>query len=247
MRGLFVTGTGTGVGKTVLSAALLAAMRAAGEPVRAYKPVLTGVAEQPPGAWPHDHELLALAADMRPEQVAPLRYGPPTSPYLAAELCGEHIDPAVLLERARALAREGTLVVEGVGGLLVPLSDTYTVADLAAQLALPVIVAAHPGLGTINHTLLTLRAARAAGLVAAAVVLTPWPPSPSVIERSNREVIAGVGAIEVCTLGRLAGPDLGELARAGAALPWRRWLEGESKSTVAGGLHDGPGDRGEIL
>jgi dethiobiotin synthetase len=227
VRGLFVTGTGTGVGKTVLSAALVAALRAAGEPVRPYKPVLTGM-EEPPGTWPRDHELLALAADMRPEEVAPLRYDPPASPHLAAALSGEQIDPAALLERAHTLAQEGTLIVEGVGGLLVPLTDTYTVADLAAQLDLPVIVAAHPGLGTINHTLLTLQAARAAGLTVTAVVLTPWPPSPSVLERSNREAIAGAGEIEVCTLEQLAGPDLSELARAGAALPWGGWLAGEA-------------------
>ena len=79
MRGLFVAGTDTGAGKTALSAALLAAIAAAGEPVRAYKPVLTGL-DEPPGAWPADHELLAQAAGMAPEQVAPLRYGPAVSP-----------------------------------------------------------------------------------------------------------------------------------------------------------------------
>ncbi len=83
MRGLFVTGTGTGVGKTIVSAALLAAMRTAGEPVRAYKPVVTGL-DEPPGAWPPDYELLALAAGTEPEEVAPLRYGPAVSPHLAA-------------------------------------------------------------------------------------------------------------------------------------------------------------------
>ncbi|MGH2854969.1 MAG: AAA family ATPase, partial [Solirubrobacteraceae bacterium] len=75
MRGLFVTGTGTGVGKTVLSAALLAAMAAAGEPVRAHKPVVTGL-DEPPGEWPPDHELLARATGQAPEEVAPERYGP---------------------------------------------------------------------------------------------------------------------------------------------------------------------------
>ncbi|HEY8304459.1 MAG TPA: AAA family ATPase, partial [Solirubrobacteraceae bacterium] len=92
MRGLFVTGTGTGVGKTILSAALLATMNAAGEQVRAYKPVLTGLDESA-GTWPPDHELLAAAAGMDPAQVAPLRFGPAVSPHLAAALSGLAIEP----------------------------------------------------------------------------------------------------------------------------------------------------------
>jgi dethiobiotin synthetase len=228
MRGLFVTGTDTGVGKTGLSGALLAAIAAAGNPVRAYKPVLTGLDETPapPGAasWPPDHELLACAAGMRAEDVAPLRYGPAASPHLAARLAGESIDPAALLACARATAADTTLIVEGVGGLLVPLADDYTVCDLAAALELPVIIAARASLGTINHTLLTLKAARAAQLDVRAVVLTPWPQRPDAIERSNRETIERLGEVEVATLGLLASPAVAELAQAGAELPWRRWL-----------------------
>lgn len=222
MRGLFITGTGTDVGKTIVSAALLAAMRAAGEPVRAYKPVVTGLAE-PSGQWPHDHELLALAAGMTPEEVAPLRFDPPVSPHLAAALAGESIDPIAVIASARAKSHQ-TLVVEGVGGLLVPLTDAFTVRDLAAQLALPVIVAAPPGLGTINHTLLTLQAARSAALDVRAVVLTPWPAEPSMMERSNRETIARLGEVEVAVLKEVARADIAELVRAGDRLPWRDWL-----------------------
>jgi dethiobiotin synthetase len=223
VRGLFITGTDTGAGKTVLSAALLAAMTAAGERVHAHKPVVTGL-EEPSSSWPADHELLASAADMTPEDVAPLRYGPAVSPHLAAQLAGERIDPATLLAAAQAAAKDTTLIVEGVGGLLTPLADGYTVCDLAAALGLPVLIAARPGLGTINHTLLTLRAAGAAGLDVRAVVLTPWPEDPSALERSNRETITHMGEVEVDTLARASGPQIAELARAGAALPWRRWL-----------------------
>jgi dethiobiotin synthetase len=222
MRGLFVTGTGTGVGKTILSAALLAAMRAAGEPVRAHKPVVTGL-DEPAGEWPPDHELLALAAGMDPDEVAPLRYGPAVSPHLAARLAGERIDPAALVARARAHA-DCTLVVEGVGGLLVPLADGYSVRDLAVELGLPVVIAASPGLGTINHTLLTLQSARDAGLEVHAVVLTPWPAEPSEMELSNRETIASMGAVEVAYLEEIASTDIPALARAGAHLQWRDWL-----------------------
>jgi dethiobiotin synthetase len=228
-RGLFVTGTGTGVGKTVLSAALLAAMAAAGVPVRAHKPVVTGLDEPAESGWTPDHELLASVAGMTPEEVAPLRYGPAVSPHLAAALAGETIDPAGLIARARGAALEdGALVVEGVGGLLVPLADELTVRDLATALGLPVVIAAGPGLGTINHTLLSVESARAAGLDVRAVVLTPWPDTPSELERSNRDTISRLGGIEVVGLGHVPIPTAADLARVGSELPWQRWFPPES-------------------
>ncbi|MEA2394580.1 MAG: dethiobiotin synthetase [Solirubrobacteraceae bacterium] len=221
MRGLFVTGTDTGVGKTVLAAALAAALRAAGIDVAAFKPAVTGLDEPEPGR-PPDHELLAAAAGRPAEEVAPYRFGPPVSPHLAAELAGTALDPAALVAAARAL-RADVVVAEGVGGLLVPLTLGFTVRDLAVELGWPVVVAARPGLGTISHSLLTVEAARAAGLDVRAVVLTPWPDEPSVMQRSNREAIERLGGVEVATLPTV-GLDLGELARAGAALPYERWL-----------------------
>jgi dethiobiotin synthetase len=131
-------------------------------------------------------------------EIAPYRFGPPMSPHLAAELAGEEIEPGRLLAAARAAAAGAdVLVCEGVGGLLVPLAPGYAVRDLAVGLGLPLVIAASPGLGTINHTLLTIAAARAAGLEVAAVVLTPWPREPGEIERSNRETIAALGGVEV--------------------------------------------------
>ncbi|HEY0517736.1 MAG TPA: dethiobiotin synthase [Solirubrobacteraceae bacterium] len=242
-RGLFVTGTDTGAGKSVLSACLVAAMRAAGERVRPYKPVLTGLDERP-GEWPADHELLATAAGTSAERVAPLRFGPAVSPHLAAELAGRPIDPSALLAAARSpAAAEGEdededegeddgeiLIVEGVGGLLVPLAESFSVRDLAAALALPLIIAARPGLGTINHTLLTIEAADAAGLDVRAVVLSPWPEEPTPMEASNRRTIAALGGVEVATLPRVAGFAPAELAAAGAALPIDRWLGEDAMS-----------------
>jgi dethiobiotin synthetase len=222
MRGLFVTGTDTGVGKTVVSAALLAALAAAGEPVRAYKPVVTGL-EDPAeiaarGRWPADHELLAAAAGMSPEDVAPLRYGPAVSPHLAAELAGERIDRERLLAAARAGDAEDTLIVEGVGGLLTPLAEDCSVCDLAVALGLPVLVVARVGLGTINHTLLTLRVARAAGLRVRAVVLNPWPKRPTVLHRSNHSTIARLGEVQVERLSLVSSPAVNRLAGAGSPL-----------------------------
>jgi len=229
VAGLFVTGTDTGVGKTVLSAAVAGAIRAAGVPVSTYKPVLTGL-DEPAGAWPSDDLVLAAATAGDPAEIAPLRYGPAVSPHLAGELERRPIDAAAVEREAlRRLAAAGeagrVLVVEGVGGLLVPLAGGYLVRDLAAALGLPLLIAARPGLGTISHTLLTLEAARAAGLEPAAVVLTPWPTRPGAMERSNRETIERLGDVDVATLPPLPGPDPAGLAEAGGELPWRSWLE----------------------
>ena len=123
------------------------------------------------------------------------------SPHLAAELAGERIEPARLVEAAHAAAgQDDFLVAEGVGGLLVPLTLGYLVRDLARELALPLVIAASPGLGTINHTLMTVEAARAVGLEVAAVVVTPWPAEPPTVEASNRDAIERLGDVRVETL-----------------------------------------------
>jgi dethiobiotin synthetase len=259
-RGVFVTGTGTEVGKTVVAGAIARTLAARGERVAVFKPAVTGLADfaggagavdgpvsrageaggapvdglSPevdeyaggPAAGPaggpaddshshtagrnanhrQDHEALRVAAgsEQGDEEIAPYRYAPPMSPHLAAALAGEEISPERLLAAARAAADGAdALVCEGVGGLLVPLAPDYLVRDFAVALGLPLVVAAPPGLGTINHTLLTLEAARAAGLEVAAVVLTPWPELPDEIERSNRETIASLGEVQVQLLPHL--------------------------------------------
>jgi dethiobiotin synthetase len=215
--GVFVTGTGTEVGKTVVAATIAHTLAEEGKRIAVFKPAVTGLDElaadgpQSGQIGPFeagrpdrpDHVVLREAAGstQSDEEIAPYRYGPPMSPHLAAELAGEEIEPARLLAAARtAAARADALVCEGVGGLLVPLSPGYLVRDFAADLGLPVVIAAAPGLGTINHTLLTIEAARAAGLEVSVVVLTPWPDTPSPIEESNRETIAELGGFEVATL-----------------------------------------------
>lgn len=206
--GIFVTGTGTEVGKTVVAAAVARTHAAGGERVAVFKPAISGLEQVARGADP-DHELLRRGAGSRQtdDEIAPYRYGPPVSPHLGAELAGERIDPRRLLEAARrAAAASDHLVVEGVGGFLVPLTLGYLVRDLARDLGLPVAIAAPPGLGTINHTLLTVESVRAVGLEVAAVVLTPWPASPGDLERSNAEAIRRLGSVTVHPLRRL---DLG--------------------------------------
>jgi dethiobiotin synthetase len=206
--GVFVTGTGTDVGKTVVAAAIARTLAEEGRKVAVFKLPLTGLEED----GEPDHELLrrASGSTQSDTEIAPYRYDPPASPHLAAAMAGERIDPETLREAARA-AGEGAdvLVAEGVGGFLVPLAGDYLVRDLAVDLGLPLVIAASPGLGTINHTLLTLESARAAGVEALAVVLTPWPEEPTEVEASNRETIAELGRTPVLTLPPLdlAHPD----------------------------------------
>jgi dethiobiotin synthetase len=219
LRGVFVTGTDTEVGKSVVAAAVCAALVARGERVAAFKPAVSGLDDEP-GEFGHDHELLAsvASAGQSPEDVAPWRFGPPVSPHHAAELAGVRIEPAQLVEAARA---HELLVCEGVGGLLVPLTPGYLVRDLAVDLELPLVVAARSGLGTINHTLLTVEAARSAGLEVAGVVMTPWPDAPTEMERSNRSTVERLSAVPVSGLPPTT-PQ--RLAEAGASLPLDDWL-----------------------
>jgi dethiobiotin synthetase len=213
MRGYFVTATGTEIGKTVVAAAIANAARRAGRRVAVFKPAVSGLVDHPlaPETWAGaarlpDHALLRLAAGSTQgdDEIAPYRYGPALSPHLAAELEGERIDPDRLRGAALAATEEVDLLVcEGVGGFLVPLSADYLVRDLARDLALPVVIVASPGLGTINHTLLTIESVRGAGLELASVVLNPWPARPSAIQRSNLETIERLGEVSVDTLPEL--------------------------------------------
>jgi dethiobiotin synthetase len=216
LQGIFVTGTGTEVGKTVVAAVIAHSLATAGKSVAVFKPAVTGLDDLP--AEP-DHLLLKRAARsaQSDEEIAPYRYGPAASPHLAASIADGEIEPQVLVDGARrAAAGADLLVCEGVGGLLVPLASGYLVRDFAVALGLPVVIAASPGLGTINHTLLTIEAARSVQLEVASVVLTPWPPEPGRIERSNRETIGTMGGVEVETLTELDLADEG-----GWSVDWR--------------------------
>ena len=207
MRGVFVTGTGTEVGKTVVAAAFARTAHAAGAKVAVFKPAVSGLDDYPlrPEVWDcaadlPDHVLLRLASGSAQgdDEIAPYRYGPALSPHLAAELAGEPIDPDLLRGSALAATQGSDLLIcEGVGGFLVPLISGYLVRDLARDLGMPVVIVASPGLGTINHTMLTIDAVRTAGLEVAQVILNPWPEVPTRLELSNRETISELGSVEV--------------------------------------------------
>jgi dethiobiotin synthetase len=189
---IVVSGTGTGVGKTVTTAAVAALARSRGERVAVVKPVQTG---EPPGTPGDLGTVAALTGVTDRHELA--RFPDPLSPEAAARTAGR---PPLDLRRAAtyiaALAEDRQhVIVEGAGGLLVRYDAAgSTIADLAAMLAAPVLVVAEAGLGTLNHTALTLEALAARKLACAGVVIGSWPAQPDLAERSNLhdlETVAG--------------------------------------------------------
>lgn len=181
MRGLFVTATDTGVGKTEVACAILSSVRARGLDAIGMKPAQSGLL----AGEPSDAErLLAACGGAEPlEAICPYSLGPPLAPAVAARVEGRELSFARVVAAARALAeRHAAVVVEGAGGLLVPLTERESYADLAAALGLPVLVVARAGLGTVNHTALTVEALRRRALPIAGIVLNRTAPEddPSV-------------------------------------------------------------------
>jgi dethiobiotin synthase len=178
----FITGTDTGVGKTVVAAALARAELGAGRSVAYLKAAQTGVGPEDPGdaAW------VGVASGVRATEYA--RLAEPLAPAVAAERAGTTIDIDALVARAETEHEPvDVLLVEGAGGLLAPLAGDLTMADLAARLEAELVIVTRPGLGTLNHTALTLEAARARALPVAGLVVSGWPANPGVTERTNLE------------------------------------------------------------
>ena len=209
-RGVFVTATGTEVGKTVVASVTARMAATAGRRVKVFKPAVSGLDELPErgGREPEwedarllgDHQLLRLASgsSQSDDEIAPYRFGPAVSPHLAAELSGQEIQPRLIEERAeRAMEDCDTFVCEGVGGFLVPLTADYLIRDFATFLDLPVVVVANPWLGTISDTLLTIESVRDSGLEVISVVMTPWSDRVGEVEVSNRETVSRLGEVAV--------------------------------------------------
>jgi dethiobiotin synthetase len=198
LPGLFVVGTDTGVGKTVVASAIAGLLVAQGHRVGVLKPVATGASREN-GEWESDdgEALLDALAERAPrDRVVPLAFEPPLAPPVAARCAGETLAWEDV-ERATSDAlqwwhsRADVMVVEGVGGLLCPLAEGATVADLAVSLDYPLVVVARRGLGTLNHTLLTVEAARLRGLRIAGVLLNGAEPTANPLaEATNRAELA---------------------------------------------------------
>jgi dethiobiotin synthetase len=201
MRGIFVTGTDTGVGKTAVAAGIASLLKKRGINVGVMKPFATAGKRHSAKYRSEDTAALALAAGAtEPDSdLNPSFFRMPAAPLVAAQLAGEK--PAVMQEALFALKKlqitHDFVVVEGIGGLMVPLTEREFVADFAKLAGLPVIIVSHPRLGTINHTLLTVRACRDFGLDVAGIVINMMPKKPTAVEKKAPETIARLAGVPV--------------------------------------------------
>ncbi len=209
-RGIFITGTDTGIGKTVVTAGIVRWLRQQGIDALPMKPVQTGVRREGSRLVSPDLEFCLAASGLRPganemKLMSPYVYEPACSPHLAGRLAGNYPEiPEIMRCADELLQKHQVIVVEGAGGIMVPLNERQTMLDLMVALNYPVVVVARFGLGTINHTLLSVQALRAAGLTLLGVVFNrtePPRPENQLIESDNPEIIARLGDVPV--LGKL--------------------------------------------
>lgn len=236
-RGIFVTATDTDVGKTVVAAGLAVAMQRAGIDVGVMKPVATGGVRRREGLMSEDAEFLAHVTDVPDPMrvIAPIVLSDPMAPTVAARRAGVTIDlDLVRSAYAELVAGHEVVVVEGIGGLMCPiLEDNYRVIDLAAEMALPLVVVARPSLGTLNHTLLTVEVARSRGLPVAGIIINGYnADTAGVIEETNPAELARETGLPILTVvpfddeTDLRRPSLGEaIVEACQAIDFRRLLK----------------------
>ncbi|HEY0426827.1 MAG TPA: dethiobiotin synthase [Pyrinomonadaceae bacterium] len=186
MKGIFITGTDTGIGKTIVSASFVCALRKK-EKVCYWKPIQTGIEED------NDTETVAKLANCSPEEIFDqgFRLEKPLSPHLSARLANVEITIKKILSLAAEKASENFWIVEGAGGVLVPLNQSELMIDLIKALDLPVLIVARSGLGTINHTLLTLEAVRNRNLKIFGVVMN------GETNKENRKAVEHFGRVRV--------------------------------------------------
>jgi dethiobiotin synthetase len=217
-RGFFITGTDTGVGKTYVACGLAAALRRAGADIGVMKPAESGCAVRKGALVPADALALLRASGAGDplDLVNPFRFREPLAPAVAAERSGTAISVPRLLRAFHRLAElHDLMIVEGAGGILVPLTERLTSLDLAGRLGLPVLVVARPGLGTINHTLLTVMALRSRNLAVAGIVINDRSGRlRGAAERTSPAVIERLSGIPVIGRVRKGQHDLRAIARA---------------------------------
>ena len=201
---LFITGTDTGVGKTVVAAAIGQWFHRQGLRVSVLKPCATGCVRRREGLVSEDAEFLAHFAQARfpLDLICPQCYAEPLAPAVAAERANQPLDwEAINRSIALMSAESDVMIVEGVGGVMVPLDAKHTVLDLAQWLGAPTVVVARPALGTINHTLLTVNALREANVKVAGVVINRYPAeNAGIAEETNPRAIEKWGKVSVLCL-----------------------------------------------
>lgn len=212
-KGFFITGTDTGVGKTIITAAIVKATRLLGLKACAMKPIETGCktaagGQQPEAVTgkkksliPSDGTFLRniAGADESLDMVTPVRFEKPLAPMAASEIEGVAVDLKKIRKAFLDLAEKyDALVIEGIGGLLVPIMKDYFVIELAAEFGFPLIVVARPGLGTINHTLLTVNYAVKEGLDVAGIIINySRPPDGGPAEATNTDIIKQISRMPI--------------------------------------------------
>ena len=202
--GLLVTGTDTGIGKTLIAGAIAAYLRKQGLRVGVLKPAASGCVRRREGLVSEDAEYLAHCADSpHPlDVVAPQRFAEPLAPAVAAQRLGVSLEWDAIQRSLKIISRDSDiLIVEGVGGIMVPMDEKHTMLDVAAWLGLPAVVVARPNLGTINHTLLTVNVLRQAKVKVAGVVVNRYPAEmPGVAEETNPRAIEKWGKVPVLAI-----------------------------------------------
>ena len=237
--GIFITGTDTGVGKTIISVALLYAFKESGLDCVYMKPVQTGCFRKSGKLIAPDLEFVLSTSEQCPTEkekkiMAPYLFQPACSPHLAAGLERHPIIPAKIINSFKALKKlHDFVIVEGAGGVLTPFSWQYSMLDLMKALSLPVILIARPGLGTINHTLLALRELRRAKLEIIGIVLNySTKAKKGIIETSNKTAIERLdGTRVICEF-----PFVDNLSHAARQLFQKNALEKLAKTSVISDL-----------
>jgi len=200
-KGFFITGTDTGVGKTVVTVALIKAIGRLGFSVGGMKPIESGCLHEGDILVPPDGMFIRTAAHMEEDirHITPCCFRSPLAPLPASEIEGISVDFEKIKKAFADLSRKyDVVIVEGIGGLLVPITRDYSVIDMARDIDLPVIVVTRPTLGTINHTLLTVNYAIKEGVQVAGIVINyNQPPENSLAERTNREILKQISPVPV--------------------------------------------------
>ena len=226
---LFITGTDTGVGKTVVAGAIAAYLREQGKSVGVMKPAETGCREKGGELVPADAALLKKISGTADtlELICPYRFAEPLAPAVAAKRAGMKIDVRRIKKNFADIAsRHDVTIVEGAGGLMVPLSGKYLYLDLAEELGLPLVIVGRAGLGTINHTLLTVMAARSRNIEISAIILNQNYRAGGIAEETNPAAVKELsGVSRVLTLPYMPGPKYrSSLLRAGELLASQGFL-----------------------
>jgi dethiobiotin synthetase len=202
--GLFVTGTDTGVGKTLVAAAIARWLHGQGRRVAVLKPIATGCVHRREGLVSEDAELLAVASDTHHplDLICPNRYEEPLAPSVAARRSKQPIDWEAIGRSIRIMSADAdVMVVEGAGGVMTPMDENAVVRDVIAALRIPAVVVARPGLGTINHTLLSVEALRAKNIPVAGVVINRYPTDlVGIAEETAPREIERLGRVSVLSI-----------------------------------------------